>query len=119
MVVEWEFNCKVMCKVVKFDVDLLVNWQIVEEECLEQIGVGFGFGFGCSNFGWGIFVLLFVCEVIEGKLVVELIDIEIKEVVWCVVSCWYLKESQFFEICWELIDEVVVEMFFKYFLGVG
>ena len=117
--VERELNRKAMRKVAKSDADLLANWQIVEEERLEQTGVGLGFGFGRSNFGWGISAPPPVREVTEGKLVVELIDTETKQVVWRAASRRYLKESQSPETRRELIDEVVAEMFSKYPPGVG
>ena len=117
--VERELNRKAMRKVANSDADLLANWQIVEEERLEQTGVGLGFGFGRSNFGWGISAPPPVREVTEGKLVVELIDTETKEVVWRAASRRYLKESQSPETRRELIDEVVAEMFSKYPPGVG
>lgn len=117
--VERELNRKAMRKVAKSEADLLANWQIVEEERLEQTGVGLGFGFGRSNFGWGIAAPPPVREVTEGKLVVELIDTETKQVVWRAASRRYLKESQSPETRRELIDEVVAEMFSKYPPGVG
>ncbi len=117
--VERELKRKAMRKVPKDEADLLANWQIVEEERLEQTGVGLGFGFGRSNFGWGISAPPPVREVTEGKIVVELIDTETKEVVWRAASRRYLNESQSPETRRELIDEVVSEMFSKYPPGVG
>lgn len=52
--VERELNRKAMRQVPADEADLLVNWQIVEEERLEQTGVGLGFGFGSGHFGWGV-----------------------------------------------------------------
>ncbi|MEE3117537.1 MAG: DUF4136 domain-containing protein, partial [Pseudomonadota bacterium] len=94
--------------------DLLASWRIVEEERLEQIGVGLGFGLGRGNFGWGLASAPPVREVEEGKLVVELVDTELNEVVWRAASRRYLNENQSPEKRRELIDEVVAEMFSKY-----
>lgn len=96
------------------EADLLVNWQIVEEERLEQVGVGLGFGFGSGNFGWGLSAPPPVREIEEGKLVVELVDTETDQVVWRAASRRYLREGQSPETRRELIDEVVAEMFSKY-----
>lgn len=96
------------------EADLLVRWQIVEEERLEQSGVGLGFGFGSGHFGWGVAAPPPVREVKEGKLVVELVDTDTMQVVWRAASRRYLRESQSPESRRELIDEVVAEMFSHY-----
>ncbi|MBW4933981.1 DUF4136 domain-containing protein [Marinobacter sp. F4206] len=112
--VERELKRKAMRQVTADEADLLANWQIVEEDRLEQTGVGVGFGYGWSNFGWGLAAPPPVREVTEGKLVVELVDTDINEVVWRAVSRRYLTEHQSPETRHELIDEVVAEMFSKY-----
>ncbi len=96
------------------EADLLVSWQIVEEDRLEQTGLGVGFGFGSGNFGWALSAPPPVRKVEEGKLVVELADAETKQVVWRAASRRYLNEDQSPETRRELIDEVVSEMFSKY-----
>ncbi|MCG7198925.1 DUF4136 domain-containing protein [Marinobacter pelagius] len=112
--VERELNRKAMRRVAEAEADLLVNWQIVEEERLEQSGVGLGFGFGTGHFGWALAAPPPVREIDEGKLVVELVDNESDQVVWRAASRRYLRESQSPETRSELIDEVVSEMFSKY-----
>ncbi|WP_298448559.1 DUF4136 domain-containing protein [uncultured Marinobacter sp.] len=112
--VERELNRKSMNKVAEPEADLLVSWRIVEEERLEQSGVGMGLGFGTGNFGWGISSPPPVREVKEGKLVIELVDANSKEVVWRAASRRYLNEKQSPEKRGKLIDEVVAEMFTKY-----
>lgn len=112
--VERELNRKVMRQVADAEADLLVSWQIVPEEKLEQVGVGLGFGFGRGNFGWGLSAPPPVREVTEGKLVVELADRRNSEVIWRAVSRRYLNESQSPNTRRKLIDEVVAEMFSKY-----
>jgi len=112
--VERELNRKAMRKVDREDADLLVAWQIVEEERLERSGVGLGFGFGTGNFGWGVASAPPVREIQEGKLVVELVDTETDRVVWRAASRRYLNENQTTDSRRELIDEIVADMFEKY-----
>ncbi|HLT12730.1 MAG TPA: DUF4136 domain-containing protein [Marinobacter sp.] len=112
--IERELNRKAMKQVPNAEADLLVSWQIVPEERLEQTGVGLGFGFGRGNFGWALSAPPPVREITEGKLVVELADRKSSEVVWRAASRRYLNESQSPETRRELIDEVVSEMFSKY-----
>ncbi|WP_372965804.1 DUF4136 domain-containing protein [Marinobacter sp.] len=112
--VERELNRKAMKQVESENADMLVRWQIVPEERLEQTGVGLGFGFGRGNFGWAMSAPPPVREVTEGKLVVELVDRRSAEVVWRAVSRRYLNENQSPETRRKLIDEVVSEMFSKY-----
>lgn len=109
-----ELNRKAMKQVPDTEADLLVNWEIVPEERLEQIGVGLGFGFGRGNFGWGLSAPPPVREVKEGKLVVRLVERRNEQVVWQATSRRYLNENQSPDTRRELIDEVVSEMFSKY-----
>lgn len=112
--VERELNRKALRKVPEGEADLLVNWQIVEQERLEQSGLGLGFGFGTGNFGWGLSAPPPIRQIQEGKLVVELVDTKTDQIVWRAASRRYLNESQSPETRRELIDEVVAEMFSKY-----
>ena len=112
--IERELNRKALRQVPEAEADMLVSWQIVPEERLEQTGLGLGFGFGSGNFGWALSAPPPVREIKEGKLVVELADSQSKEVVWRAVSRRYLNENQSPETRRELIDEVVAEMFAKY-----
>lgn len=116
--VERELNRKSMRKVERSEADLLVAWQIVEEERLERTGVGLGFGFGSGNFGWGLSSAPPIREIEEGKLVVELVDTGTDRVVWRAASRRYLNENQSSESRRELIDEIVADMFEKYPPGV-
>ncbi|MCL7943832.1 DUF4136 domain-containing protein [Marinobacter sp. ATCH36] len=116
--VERELNRKSMRKVEQNEADLLVAWQIVEEERLERTGVGLGFGFGTGNFGWGLASAPPVREIEEGKLVVELVDTDTDRVVWRAASRRYLNENQSSESRRKLIDEIVADMFEKYPPGV-
>ena len=112
--IERELTRKAMRVLPDVEADLLVSWQIVPEDRLEQVGVGLGFGFGRGNFGWGVSAPPPVREITEGKLVVELADRRSEEVVWRAASRRYLNENQAPETRRKLIDEVVSEMFSKY-----
>lgn len=112
--IERELNRKALRRLPDAEADLLVSWQVVPEERLEQIGLGLGFGFGRGDFGWALSAPPPVREIREGKLVVELADSKSKEVVWRAASRRYLNENQSPEDRRQLIDEVVAEMFSKY-----
>ncbi|MBK1852282.1 MULTISPECIES: DUF4136 domain-containing protein [unclassified Marinobacter] len=112
--VERELARKAMSKVEESEADLLVSWQIVEQERLERSGVGLGMGFGTGNFGWGLSAPPPVREVTEGKLVVELVEASSEKVVWRAASRRYLTENQSPKSRSKLVDEVVAEMFSKY-----
>tara|TARA_Y100001001_G_scaffold162387_1_gene188871 strand:- start:752 stop:1279 length:528 start_codon:yes stop_codon:yes gene_type:complete len=112
--IERELNRKALRQVPEAEAGLLVSWQIVPEDRLEQIGLGLGFGFGHGNFGWGLSAPPPVREIKEGKLVVELADSKSKQVVWRAASRRYLNENQSPETRRELIDELVAEMFARY-----
>ncbi len=112
--VERELKRKAMGQVPAEQAGVLVNWQIVQEDRLEQSGVGLGFGIGSGHFGWAVSAPPPVREIKEGKLVVELADKSTRKVVWRAASRRYLTESQSPETRRKLIDEVVAEMFAKY-----
>jgi hypothetical protein len=118
--IEREMAHENLQKVVAEEADLLVAWQIVTEERLERGGSGFGFGlgFGSGNFGWGISTQPPIEKVEEGKLVVELVDSESKQVVWRSASRRYLQESQSSESRQKLINQIVTDMFEEYPPGV-
>ncbi|MDI9244794.1 DUF4136 domain-containing protein [Marinobacter sp. CHS3-4] len=118
--IEREMKLEAMRKVDVSEADLFVTWQIVTEERLERGGSGFGFGlgFGRGNFGWGISTAPPVEKVEEGKLVIELVDTDTKQVVWRAASRRYLNDEQSSEYRRELIDEIVADMFDEYPPGV-
>jgi uncharacterized protein DUF4136 len=98
------------------EADLLVDWRIVTEERIERGGSGFGFGlgFGSGNFGWGISAPPPIEKVEEGKLVIQFVDAQSKQVVWRAASRRYLDEDMSSENRQELIEEIVNAMFAKY-----
>jgi hypothetical protein len=80
--------------------------------------LGFGLGFGTGNFGWGLSTAPPIEKIEEGKLVIELVDSETRQVVWRSASRRYLNERQTSESRRELIDEIVTDMFEEYPPGV-
>ncbi len=118
--IEREMKREALHKVDVEEADLLVAWQVVTEERIERGGSGFGFGlgFGSGNFGWGLSAPPPIEKVEEGKLVVELVDSETRQVVWRAASRRYLNEDQSSEKRRELIDRIVADMFDKYPPGV-
>jgi hypothetical protein len=118
--IEREMGGENLQKVATDEADLLVAWQIVAEERLERggSGLGFGLGFGTGNFGWGLSTAPPIEKIEEGKLVIELVDSETRQVVWRSASRRYLNERQTSESRQELIDEIVTDMFEEYPPGV-
>ncbi|MDX1756555.1 MAG: DUF4136 domain-containing protein [Marinobacter sp.] len=109
-----EMAAKQLRSVSSEQADLLVAYQVVEEERLQSYGFSYGLGFGHRPFGWGIASAPPVREVKEGKLVVELVDRASEKVVWRAASRRYLTEDQSPEYRSELIDELVTEMFNRF-----
>lgn len=118
--IEREMALENLEKVAAGEADLLADWQIVTEERLERGGSGFslGLGFGSGNFGWGLSTQPPIEKVREGKLVVELVDSDSKQVVWRSASRHHLRESQSPASRQKLIDQIVTDMFEEYPPGV-
>lgn len=113
-VLERELNAKNLRKLPDNEADLLVSYQVVEEDKIESYGFSYGVGFSNRPFGWGIASAPPIREVTEGKLIVELVDSGNEHVVWRAISKRYLNEDQSPEYRSELIDEVVTEMFTRF-----
>lgn len=113
--IEREMKREALRRVDASEADLFVTWQVVTEERLERgAGFGLGLGFGTGNFGWGLSTAPPIEKVEEGKLVVELVDTETRQVVWRASSRRYLNDNQSAESRRELIDSIVADMFDKY-----
>jgi len=114
--IEQEMKGESLRKADNEEADLLVDWRIVTEERIERGGSGFGFGlgFGSGNFGWGISAPPPIEKVKEGKLVVQFVDAQSKQVVWRAASRRYLDEGMSSEDRQELIGKIVTDMFAKY-----
>jgi len=117
--IEREMKREALRKVDTGEADLFVTWQVVTEERLQRApGFGLGLGFGTGNFGWGLSTAPPIEKVEEGKLVVELVDTDTRQVVWRASSRRYLNDDQSAESRRELIDNIVADMFQKYPPGV-
>lgn len=106
--IERELKRKAMSEEQPEEADLLVTWQIVEEEWLERTGLGLRFGYGR-----GLAEDPALVEVREVTLVVEFVDNDTRRVVWRAVSR-RRNEIRPHESRRELIDEIVADMFKKY-----
>ncbi|GAA3575122.1 DUF4136 domain-containing protein [Marinobacter xestospongiae] len=113
-VLERELAAKNLSRQPEDQADLLVSYQVIEQERLDSYGFSYGVGFSHRPFGWGIATAPPTREVIEGKLVVELVDRSNEQVVWRAASKRYLNEDQSPDYRSELIDDVVREMFNQY-----
>lgn len=112
--IEREMSRKGLREVTGDEADLLVSWQVVEEEQLDSTGVSYGLGFGRNSFGWGVATAPPVKVTKEGKLVLEFVDSDTSRVVWRAASRRYLNERQSSKDRQKLIDEVVTDMFKEY-----
>jgi hypothetical protein len=94
--------------------DLLVHYRVEETVELETRGFGYGFGFGREHLGIGVATTPDVQAVKEGKLVVELVQRDIRQMVWRGVGQRNLREQMKPEQRTALIERLVRDMFAKY-----
>lgn len=111
---ERELTAKQMTREPADTADLLVSYEVVQQDRLESYGFSYGVGFGHRNIGWGMTTAPPVRQVTEGKLVVKLADRARQQVVWQAISKRYLNENQSPETRSEVIDESVTDMFAEY-----
>lgn len=91
--------------------DFLVDYKIVAEHKLDQSGVSFGFGFGVSrNVGVGVSTGPKAKEVIEGRLVMEVVDKASNKMVWTAKAGRNLEEDMTPDQRAALIQDVVKAM---------
>lgn len=91
--------------------DLLVRYRVEETVELETSGFGYGFGFGREHLGVGIATVPDVQAVKEGKLVVELVQRDIRQMVWRGAGQRNLTEQMKPEQRSALIERLVRDMF--------
>ena len=91
--------------------DLLVRYRVEETVELETSGFGYGFGFGREHLGVGVATVPDVQAVNEGKLVVELVQRDIRQVVWRGAGQRNLTEQMEPEQRSALIERLVRDMF--------
>lgn len=91
--------------------DLLVRYRVEETIELETSGLGYGFGFGREHLGVGVSTVPDVQATKEGKLVVELVQRDIRQVVWRGAGQRNLTEQMKPEQRTALIERLVRDMF--------
>lgn len=92
------------------EADVWVAYRVEQERNLEKSGVSFGFGFGTGNLGMGVGTGPKAKEVIEGRLVVDMVNPKTQQVVWTAKSNESLRESMSPEQRDALINKLVTEM---------
>lgn len=91
--------------------DLLVRYRVEETIEVETSGLGYGFGFGREHLGIGVATVPDVQAIKEGKLVVELVQRDIRQVVWRGAGQRNLTEQMKPEQRTRLIERLVRDMF--------
>lgn len=96
------------------EADLLVRYWIEDTRRTESTGVSYGVGFGRSPFGFGVATAPQSQEIKEGKLIVELVDSENRQVVWRATGQQNLNERMSPDQRSNLINRLASEMFKRY-----
>lgn len=96
------------------EADVLVRGRVVDTSRLERSGFSFGLGTSQDNIGFGLVTAPPVREVEEGKVVVEMVARESKQVIWQAEGRRHLTPGMSPERRTELINKLVEEMFRKY-----
>jgi hypothetical protein len=94
--------------------EFLVSYRVEQDRQLDNSGVSFGFGVGSGGLGVGASTSPPTREVIEGKLIVDVIDPQKKQVVWSARANENLKESMSPAKRDELINFLVSSMFERF-----
>ena len=95
----------------KDSADLLVRYRVEETVELETSGFGYGFGFGREHLGVGVATVPDVQAKKEGKLVVELVQRDIRQVVWRGAGQRNLTEQMTPQQRKVLIERLIRDMF--------
>lgn len=94
--------------------DLLVRYRIEDSVRLQTSGFGYGFGFGRDRLGIGVSTVPDAREVKEGKLVVELVERESRQMIWRGVGQRNLTEQMKPDSREALISRLVKDMFERF-----
>lgn len=94
--------------------DVLVRYRVEDTVQLKSSGVGYGLGFGRNNLGIGLSTAPDKRAVKEGKLIVELMQRDSRQVVWRGSGQRNLTERMKPAERTALIDQLVQSMFDKY-----
>ncbi|OAN11461.1 polyketide synthase [Photobacterium jeanii] len=109
-----ELSAKGMRLTVDSTSDITVRHAIESQSDYQSSGTSFGFGYGFSNVGVGVSTPTRYREYKYGKLIVEMIENDNKQVVWRSVSQRKLKETMSPDEREKFIDEQITEMFKNY-----
>jgi hypothetical protein len=90
--------------------DFLVSYYLEADRKIDQSGFSFGFGVASSNVGVGLSTGPKAKEVMEGKLILEIVDIQSSQVVWSAKSSKNLRENMKPAARQALIQQLVQEM---------
>lgn len=94
--------------------DLLVRYRVDDSVRIETTGFGYGFGFGRDRLGIGVATVPDAREVKEGKLVVELVERESRQMIWRAVGQRNLTEQMKPASREALINRLVKDMFERF-----
>ena len=98
----------------KDSADLLVRYRVEETIELETTGLGYGFGLGREHVGLGVASVPDVQAKKEGKLVVELVQRDIRQVVWRGAGQRNLTEQMTPQQRKALIERLLRDMFARW-----
>ena len=91
--------------------DFWLNYRVERQHKLQESGVSYGFGFGTGNLGVGVSTGPQAKEIVEGKLVVDVVDPAKKQVIWSAKANRFLKDSMSALDREQLINSLVAAMF--------
>ena len=91
--------------------DFVVAYYLEEDRQVDTSGVSFGFGIGSGNVGMGVSTGPEAKQVLEGKLVIDVLDADSNRVVWNARATRNIKPTMSPQQRSALIQEVVSEMF--------
>ena len=94
--------------------DFWVNFRVQPQHRIQESGVSYGFGFGTGNVGVGVSTGPKAKEIVEGQLVVELVDPAKKQVIWSAKANRLLKDSMSPMERDNLINSLVAAMFERF-----
>jgi len=94
--------------------DLLVHYRVEDTLQLQSSGFGYGLGFGRDSLGIGLSTRPDIHATKEGKLIIELVQRDSRQVVWRGAGQRYLTEHMRPEQRSTLIKRLVRDMFERY-----
>ena len=96
------------------EADTLIRYWIEDSKRTESTGFSTGIGIRSAPFGFGVATSPSSREIVEGKLIVEVVDAESRRVAWRATGQRNLNEQMSPDRRTELIDRIVREMFDRY-----